>query len=102
MRIIAEAQVPDAIRLRESARVKPADTQEVGQLKEIRTLLHTISEALRVPPAAPVVDLTPVVAALKALPRGPVEPPRPTGGWTFSIERDADGLMTNVHAARTP
>ena len=98
MRILAETQVPGAIRLREAAR---KETEDVTQLKEIRALLHTISETLRVLPT-PVVDLSPVTQALAAVAHPVVPPPpAPSTGWTFTIERDDDGLMTHIRASRT-
>jgi hypothetical protein len=101
MRILAETQVPGAIRLREAARKSVIETEDVTQLKEIRTLLHTISETLRVPPT-PVVDLSPVTQALAAVVHPVVPPPpAPSTGWTFTIERDDDGLMTHIRASRT-
>lgn len=99
MRILAEQEVPSAIRLREIAKKPEIESREAVQLREIQVILRTIAERLQTPP---VVDLAPVVAALThAAPPPSVVPPKPSGGWTFAIERDEDGLIAHVRATRT-
>lgn len=97
MRILAEPQVPAAIRLRDAARTPAVDSKEVVQLKEIHAILRSIADRLQTPP--PSIDLSPVVDALAR--QTPPAPPSPAKGWTFTIERDADGLIAQVHAHRT-
>lgn len=92
MKFLPEKEVPERMRLH-SPLPRPT-TEKADPL--IRILEH-LTASLSTPPAQPSpVDLSPIVEAIQSRP----DPPAPAKKWAFTIQRDEDGLMSQIIAER--
>jgi len=91
MRILAESSIPERLRIARPATPPsppPAHPASVTLADAMPEIVKTLTKIVQDAKPAPIVFPAPVTVA-----KGPK-------AWTFSINRDEDGLITDVTATR--
>lgn len=90
MKFLTEHEVPERVRLN-----SPLPRPAIEKTDPLLLILEKLTDVVRTQPMPPEpLDLSPIVDAIQYRPM----PHPPARKWKFSVQRDADGFLTEIIA----